>query len=125
MPTPRQMDQFAVAVGTQGSPTPEPGPAEALPPEYWQALLRAAEADRGRLTPNGAAPAAVLSRISCPVLQVGCRRCGRVVEIERTDAIRLYGPEATWREVGRRLLDKTCTQRTGRHEEDGCWPTFG
>ena len=22
--------------------------------------------------------------------------------------------------VGQRLLDNTCTQRTGRHEEDGC-----
>jgi hypothetical protein len=22
------------------------------------------------------------------------------------------------------LLDDTCQQRTGRHEEDGCWPTF-
>jgi len=119
------MEQLAAAVDTQGSPAPEPGPSEALPPEYWQAILKAAEAGRGTLTSAGSAGAAVLSRISHPLLQVGCRRCGRVVEIERTDAIRLYGPEATWREVGRRLLDKTCTQRTGRHEEDGCWPAFG
>jgi hypothetical protein len=24
--------------------------------------------------------------------------------------------------VGQRLLDNTCPHRTGRHEEDGCWP---
>jgi hypothetical protein len=23
------------------------------------------------------------------------------------------------------LLDNTCQNRTGRHEEDGCWPAFG
>ena len=29
-----------------------------------------------------------------------------------------------WRDVGQRLLDNTCSQRTGRLEEDGCWPSF-
>lgn len=33
-------------------------------------------------------------------------------------------PRRFWKDVGQRLLDNTCTQRTGRHEEDGCWPTF-
>ncbi|MBB4261458.1 hypothetical protein GGD64_005508 [Bradyrhizobium sp. CIR3A] len=23
------------------------------------------------------------------------------------------------------MLDNTCQNRTGRHEEDGCWPAFG
>jgi hypothetical protein len=27
-------------------------------------------------------------------------------------------------EVGQRLLENACTARTGRHEEDGCWPSF-
>jgi hypothetical protein len=22
------------------------------------------------------------------------------------------------------MLDNTCQKRTGRHEEDGCWPAF-
>jgi hypothetical protein len=43
---------------------------------------------------------------------------------QRLDAIRLYGPDTTWREVGQRLLDDGCRIRTGRHEEDGCWPDF-
>ncbi|PSO21498.1 hypothetical protein C7G42_07590 [Bradyrhizobium sp. MOS003] len=48
----------------------------------------------------------------------------RTVEIQKADAVRLYGPEAIWKNVGQRLLDNTCTSRTGRHEEDGCWPEF-
>jgi hypothetical protein len=35
------------------------------------------------------------------------------VEIQKVDAIRLYGPQAVWKEVGQRLLDGTCAQRTG------------
>ena len=42
----------------------------------------------------------------------------------KVDAIRLYGMQAVWKTVGQRLLDDTCAQRTGRHEEDGCWPAF-
>jgi hypothetical protein len=37
---------------------------------------------------------------------------------------RLYGPDAIWKQVGQRLLDDTCQVRNGRHEEDGCWPSF-
>ncbi|MGY3443308.1 MULTISPECIES: hypothetical protein [unclassified Bradyrhizobium] len=40
------------------------------------------------------------------------------------DATRLYGPDAVWKDVGQKLLEVTCTQRTGRLEEDGCWPAF-
>jgi hypothetical protein len=32
-----------------------------------------------------------LSEIPRHVLRVGCRRCGRVVEIQTADAVRLYG----------------------------------
>jgi hypothetical protein len=65
-----------------------------------------------------------LSEIQQNVLRVGCRRCARTVEIQRLDAVRLYGRDAIWKDVGQRLLDNTCTQRTGRHEEDGCWPSY-
>jgi hypothetical protein len=51
-------------------------------------------------------------------------RCGRIIEIQKINAARLYGPRAAWKDVGQRLLDDTCNQRTGRHEEDGCWPAF-
>jgi hypothetical protein len=29
-----------------------------------------------------------------------------------------------WKDVGQRLLDDICQQRTGSHEDDGCWPNF-
>jgi hypothetical protein len=58
------------------------------------------------------------------VLRVSCSRCGRTVEIQKADAVRLHGSTAVWKDVGQRLLDNTCQQRTGRHEEDGCWPVF-
>src|SRR6185437_16263959 len=87
---------------------------------YWQALLDDPRADAkvsgssiGKLR---------LSQIAQHLLRVTCRRCGRIVEIQRSDAARLHGTEAIWKDVGQRLLDNTCTQRTGRHEEDGCWP---
>ena len=65
-----------------------------------------------------------LSEIQQHVLRVACRRCGRIVEIQKADAVRLSGAKAVWKDVGQRLLDNTCQQRTGRHEEDGCWPSF-
>jgi hypothetical protein len=46
------------------------------------------------------------------------------VEIQTVDAIRLYGGNAVWKQVAQRLLDDMCRQRTGRYEEDGCWPAF-
>jgi hypothetical protein len=58
------------------------------------------------------------------VLRVSCRRCERTVEIQTVDAVRLFGGNAIWKEVAQRLLDGTCQQRTGRHEEDGCWPAL-
>jgi hypothetical protein len=74
---------------------------------------------------------------ACGCGSENCRRssgmcCGspaaaaeRVVEIQAVDAVRLYGSNGIWKDVAQRLLDNTCQQRTGRHEEDGCWPGFG
>ena len=63
-----------------------------------------------------------LLEIQRHVLRISCRRCERTVEIQTADAVRLYGGNAAWKDVAQRLLDNTCQQRTGRHEEDGCWP---
>jgi hypothetical protein len=48
----------------------------------------------------------------------------RAVDIQRLDAVKLYGPHAIWKDVGNRLLEDGCKVRTGRLEEDGCWPDF-
>jgi hypothetical protein len=57
-------------------------------------------------------------------LRVECLRCFRTVEIQRLDAVKLYGPHAILKDVGSRLLDDGCQHRRGRHEEDGCWPNW-
>lgn len=119
MPTRAQMEKMASAVGRKAPPVRGLAPND-LPPEYWQALLDDPCVDGGR---PGAGPSGRLARLSqIPehLLRVACRRCGRTVEIQKADAARLYGPDAIWRDVGQRLLDNTCSQRTGRHEEDGC-----
>ena len=93
-----------------------------MPAEYWQAVLDGAAADRA--PPSPSIRTQRLSEIQRHLLRVGCRRCGRTVEIQKFDAVRLAGADAVWKDVGQRLLDDTCEQRTGRLEEDGCWPSF-
>jgi hypothetical protein len=125
MPTRKQMEKHAIAAPVRGNvpPTsPAVGPADELPPEYWQAVLDEVEAERG--APGPSIRTQRLADIQRHLLRVACRRCGRTVEIQKADAARLYGEKAVWKDVGQRLLDDTCQQRTGRHEEDGCWPAF-
>ena len=122
MPSRKEMEKMATAAGRKTAPAPALAPEDDLPPEYWQALL---EDERTDARSAGRSSAALrLSEIAQHLLRVGCRRCGRTVEIQKADAIRLYGSRAFWKEVGLRLLDDTCMQRTGRHEEDGCWPSY-
>lgn len=116
------MEKMASAAGRKVSPTPTLAPDDDLPPEYWQALLEEARADAR--SPGSSSGALRLSEIAQHLLRVNCRRCGRTVEIQKADAVRLYGSRAFWKDVGLRLLDDTCTHRTGRHEEDGCWPSY-
>ena len=118
MPSPKQMEKLAAEAARQPA-TPAAAPEAPLPAEYWDSLLkdpRAADDVRMRQRK--------LSEIQRHVLRVSCRRCERTVEIQTADAVRLYGGNAVWKDVAQRLLDNTCQQRTGRHEEDGCWPGF-
>jgi hypothetical protein len=122
MPSPKQMEKMAAAASRKIPPTPALAPDDDLPPEYWQALLDDPRADA---RPSGSAIGALrLAEIPQHLLRVGCRRCGRTIEIQKVDAIRLFGESTVWKDVGQRLLNNTCTQRTGRHEEDGCWPSY-
>ena len=99
---------------------PAAAPDAALPNEYWESVL-----NDPRAGPTGTQMRQRrLSEIRRHVLRVSCRRCERTVEIQTADAVRLYGGNAVWKDVAQRLLDNTCQQRTGRYEEDGCWPSF-
>jgi hypothetical protein len=123
MPTPQQMEKLAAtAVNRLACATCPVGPADEMPPEYWQAILDDAVADT---KPTGSPiQKQRLCDIQQHVLRVACHRCGRTIEIQKADAVRLAGAQAVWKNVAQRLLDDTCQQRTGRHEEDGCWPSF-
>jgi hypothetical protein len=117
MPTLKQMEKLATEAARRRA-NAALAPEEPLPPGYTvlqdpRALSMPPETRQKRL-----------SEIESHVLRVSCRRCGRIVEVQKVDAVRLAGPQAVWKDLAQRLLDGTCTQRTGRHEEDGCWPSF-
>jgi hypothetical protein len=124
MPSPKQMEKLAADVGREPRRTPTPGPGDPMPREYWESVLRDPLADASSKPPGPPVRTLRLSEIRRHVLRVSCARCDRIIEIQKADAIRLYGQTAVWNEVGQRLLDDTCQVRTGRHEEDGCWPSF-
>ena len=119
VPTPKQMEKLA-AEAIRGPEAPAEAPDAPLPAEYWDSVLKdlRAQADGAQMRQRR------LSEIRRHVLRISCRRCERTVEIQTADAVRLYGGNAVWKDVAQRLLDNTCQQRTGRHEEDGCWPGF-
>ena len=124
MPTKKQMEKLAKAAVVRGNAPPArtPGPGDEMPPEYWAAVLDDVSTNRGPAGPSIRLQR--LADIQRHLLRVECRRCGRTVEVQKVDAVRLAGPQAIWKDVGQRLLDDTCQVRTGRHEEDGCWPAF-
>jgi len=119
MPTPKQMEKLAAQAARRPAPSAA-APDAPLPAEYWEAVLKDPRAD----ATDAQLRQRRLAEIQRPVLRISCRRCERTVEIQTADAVRLYGGNAIWKDVAQRLLDNTCQQRTGRHEEDGCWPTF-
>lgn len=124
MPTPKQMEKLAATVGREPRRAPTPGPGDPMSPEYWESVLTVPLADGSPVQPTPSVRALRLSEILQHILRVSCSRCARIVEIQKVDAVRLYGQTAVWKDVGQCLLDNTCQVRTGRHEEDGCWPSF-
>jgi hypothetical protein len=95
------------------------GPPQSDEDAWWDAVLRDPRARNPR--PDRTKQ---LGEITREVLRVECLRCFRIVEIKRDDAIRLFGAGSVWKDVADHLLADGCQHRTGRHEEDGCWPAF-
>lgn len=100
--------------------TAEPAPGESLD-AWWDSVLSDPRAAGKPWLPIQQRR---LSEIPRHLLRVECLRCSRIVEIQKADALRLYGPHAVLKDVGTRLLDDGCQNRTMRHEEDGCWPNW-
>jgi hypothetical protein len=107
MPTPKQMEKLA-SQALRPVPRADPAPDAPLPDEYWEALLRDPRA-AGR--PALPIQQRRLSEIPREVLRVECARCSRCVEIQRLDAVRLFGPHAVWKDVAQRLLDDGAARR--------------
>ena len=81
------------------------GPGDPMPENYWQAVLAEPVA---RSVPGIPIQNWRLSEIPRHVLRVSCRKCDRIVEIQTTDALRLYGRHAIWKDVGHALLEANC-----------------
>jgi hypothetical protein len=64
---------------------------------WWDAVL-----SDPRAVTSTPSPARTLGEIRSELLRVECLRCFRIVEIQRLDAVRLYGPHAIWKDVGHR-----------------------
>lgn len=120
MPSPKQMEKMASEAARRPAAPAAPPPDAPFPSEYWESVLK----DPGAVSNEVHLRQQQLSEIQRHVLRVSCRRCERIVEIQKADAVRLYGTKAIWKDVGQRLLDNTCQHRTGSHEDDGCWPAF-
>jgi hypothetical protein len=118
MPTIKHLEKMAATVRRSALRSRLVGPGDEIPPEYWAAILDDARADAGSPAPSIRTKR--LSEIGEHVLRVSCSKCARTVEIQRADAVRLYGLQAVWKDCAQRLLDDTCQIRTGRYEEDGC-----
>jgi hypothetical protein len=124
MPSPKQMEKLEADALRKQISSPAGGQSAEMAPEYWESVLNDPSAGA---RPSGGVPVQQrrLAEIPRHVLRVSCRRCDRTIEIQMTDAVRLYGEHAVWKDVGQRLLDNTCSARTGSREDDGCWPSFG
>jgi hypothetical protein len=105
------------------APEPAPGraPADPTPDELWTSLLTD---PRAAGKPKQPIQQCRLADIQRHVLRIECSRCSRIVEMQKVDAVRYFGADALWKNVGQRMLDQTCTNRTGSHEDDGCWPDW-
>jgi hypothetical protein len=84
--------------------TPESAPG-APPDDWWDSVL----ADpRAAGKPRLPISHLRLSEIPRHLLRVECLRCNRAIEIQKADAVRLFGPHEVYKTVAQRLLDDTC-----------------
>jgi hypothetical protein len=120
MPNAKQMEKLA-AEKARAPAASEPAPDAPPPNEWWDSVLSDPLAAGKPWLPIQQRR---LSEIPRELLRVECLRCFRIVEIQKADAVRLYGPHAIYKDVGQALLNNGCLHRTGSHEDDGCWPNW-
>jgi hypothetical protein len=116
-PKRKTIEKMAGQTQAPAESAPDPRPAGPPPDGWWDAVLGDPRA-RAKQRPIEDMR---LTDIRQEVLRVECLRCFRIVEIQRLDAIRLYGPGSVWGSVREHLLETGCDHRTGNRDEDGCW----
>src|SRR6476660_1405654 len=100
MPNPKQKDKLA-SQRDRAAPVSEAALDSPPPAEWWDSVLSDPRAAGKPWLPIQQRR---LSEIPRELLRVECLRCFRAVEIQRLDAIRLYGQHSMWRDVGQVLL---------------------
>jgi hypothetical protein len=68
--------------------------------------------------------AKIFFEISWPASRAGRECSPETLSHKRADAIARFDVGSLWKHVATHLLADGCQHRTGRHEEDGCWPEF-
>jgi len=118
MPTPKQMEKLAREHARREE---APGaPDQPPPPEWWDNVL---SDPRARGKPWLPIEQRRLSEVPRELLRLDCLKCLRCIEIQRADAVRLFGPHAVLKDVAMALLENGCRARDGGHD-DGCWPSW-
>lgn len=81
MPTRKQMEKLALSIGKDRARERPFGPRDDMPDEYWRALLDDAN---GQIAVTGRSNSDQrLGEMPQHVLRVSCRRCERIVEIQK------------------------------------------
>jgi hypothetical protein len=102
MPNPKQMEKLTREAALRRDRA-TPGPGDPMPDQLWDAVLADPRAAGKQPLPISQCR---LSEIPRHLLRVECLRCFRIVEMQKLDAVRFYGPHAVWKDVGQRLLDQ-------------------
>jgi hypothetical protein len=111
MPTPTQLEKPAAAVGREPRTMRTLGPADAMPPEYRESVLNDPRARAGRSVHR----ALRLSGIPQHILRVSCSRCGRTVEIQKADAVRLLSDCSSRRRFPSPSMRRSTRSRRSSH----------
>jgi hypothetical protein len=101
MPTPEQMEKLA-SDRLRTVRSDDPGPDGPLPKDIGRRFYGT---PRAAGKPWLSIQQMRLSKIPRELLRLECARCTRCVEIQRLDAVKLYGPHAIWKDVGKRGQD--------------------
>jgi hypothetical protein len=117
MPSPKQMEKLARERARDSDAS---GPDQPPPAQWWESVLADPRAEGKPWLPIEQRR---LSEVPRELLRLECLKCLRCVEIQRADAVRLYGPHAVLKDVETALLEQGCQARSGGHE-DGCWPDW-